>query len=135
MNIKTGEHAKNWAIRDRAVRYWQNEVVTNHLPPIDKAKREEMDMLKKQATQCSTRLHTGLSGFQSSARNSIRRQAKADAEVSAILQNTLHKQSSRRKSLIAKELAFRNAPKSPENNQRNDVTNINLTSIKQGSIT
>jgi len=30
--------------------YWQNEVIQNHLPPIDIKKKQEMEYLKKQTT-------------------------------------------------------------------------------------
>ena len=64
MNIKNVDHANNWAIRDRAIKYWQNNVIQNHLPPIDQAKREEMKLLKQYTTQSSHRRGMDNSNFE-----------------------------------------------------------------------
>ena len=50
MNIKNVEYAKQKEKRDRAIDYWQNKVILNHLPPIDIKKKKEMLELKKQTT-------------------------------------------------------------------------------------
>jgi len=63
MNIKNVDHANNWAIRDRAIKYWQNNVIANHLPTIDQTKREEMKLLKQYTTQSSHRRGMDKSDF------------------------------------------------------------------------
>jgi len=50
MNIKNAEFAQRKIIRDRAIDYWQNNVIQNHLPPIDYKKRAEMQELRRQAS-------------------------------------------------------------------------------------
>ena len=50
MNIKNQDYAAQKEKRYRAMNYWQNEVIQNHLPPIDIKKKQEMEYLKKQTT-------------------------------------------------------------------------------------
>ena len=50
MNVRNQEYAALKQKRDRALNYWSNNVLPNHLPPIDQKKRQEMIDLKKQAT-------------------------------------------------------------------------------------
>ena len=51
LNIKNVDHASQWVKRDRMIGYWQDQVIQNHLPPIDTKKQQEMNMLKKMSTQ------------------------------------------------------------------------------------
>ena len=46
MNIKNQDYLAQQAKRDRMVSYWQNQVIPNHLPPIDGRKRQELAMIK-----------------------------------------------------------------------------------------
>jgi hypothetical protein len=39
MNIKNVEYAALKEKRDRAINYWQQNVIVNHLPPVDIRKR------------------------------------------------------------------------------------------------
>ena len=50
MNIKNQDYAAQKEKRDRAINYWQNNVIQNHLPPIDLKKKQEMQELRKHAT-------------------------------------------------------------------------------------
>jgi len=43
LQIKGVDLQQKKANRDRAINYWQNNVVQNFLPPIDKKKKEEVD--------------------------------------------------------------------------------------------
>ena len=53
MNIRNQDYAKEKEKRDRAKNYWQNNVIQNHLPPIDIKKKLEMDALKRQTSSVS----------------------------------------------------------------------------------
>ena len=50
MDIKNHDYAAQKIKRDRAMNYWQNNVIQNHLPPIDLKKKQEMVELRKHAT-------------------------------------------------------------------------------------
>ena len=39
MNIKNHDYAAQKEKRNRALNYWQNNVIANHLPPIDMKKK------------------------------------------------------------------------------------------------
>lgn len=53
MNIKNQDYANMRQKRDRAINYWQNQVIQNYLPPIDQRKKQEMNELKKLSTSVS----------------------------------------------------------------------------------
>lgn len=53
MNIKNQDYANMRQKRDRAINYWQNQVIQNYLPPIDQRKKQEMHELKKLSTSIS----------------------------------------------------------------------------------
>ena len=42
MNIKNHNYAAQKNKRDRQIEYWQNNVIQNHLPPIDQRKKKEL---------------------------------------------------------------------------------------------
>jgi hypothetical protein len=72
MDIKNHDYAAQSHKRERALSYWQNNVIQNHLPPIDLKKKLEMQELKKHATSSMGRRddkHQYLLG--SSSRNSV----------------------------------------------------------------
>lgn len=50
MNVKNHDYAAQKDKRDRMINYWQNNVINNHLPPIDERKRQEMIEIKKHST-------------------------------------------------------------------------------------
>lgn len=47
MNIKNQDYASQKLKRDRAMNYWQNQVIQNYLPPIDAKKKNEMNELRR----------------------------------------------------------------------------------------
>ena len=47
MNIKNKDYSAQQLKRERMVNYWQNQVIPNHLPPIDVKKRNEILSLKQ----------------------------------------------------------------------------------------
>jgi len=53
MNVRNQSYAENRQVRDRAINYWQNQVIQNYLPPIDQKKKNEMTQLKKLSTSIS----------------------------------------------------------------------------------
>ena len=50
LNINNSNWSAQWEKRDRAMRYWQNNVIQNHLPHIDRNKQIEMQALKRQVS-------------------------------------------------------------------------------------
>jgi hypothetical protein len=55
MNVKNHDYAANRDKRDRAINYWQNNIIPNHLPPIDLKKKLEMQQLRKLGTSQGSR--------------------------------------------------------------------------------
>lgn len=55
MNIKNHNYSQQKEKRERAMNYWQNQVIQNYLPPIDQKKRQEMIELKRQASTVNNR--------------------------------------------------------------------------------
>lgn len=51
MNIKNVDYSQAQEKRDRAINYWQNQVIQNHLPPISKQKQEELQALRRMSTR------------------------------------------------------------------------------------
>jgi hypothetical protein len=62
MNIKNKDYAAQKLKRDRQVSYWQNNVIQNHLPPIDLKKKQEMIELKRQSSNVSSGYRNQRSG-------------------------------------------------------------------------
>ena len=55
LNINNNEYQAQWPKRDRAIQYWQDQVVSHHLPSIDNRKAAEMAALKNQIHKSSKR--------------------------------------------------------------------------------
>lgn len=73
MNVKNHEYAAQREKRDRAINYWQQNVIPNHLPPIDIKKKLEMQELRKLSTSQVSRKNKNSESLSQS--RSIRSQA------------------------------------------------------------
>ena len=86
MNINNVDYASRRDIRERAISYWQNQVVQNHLPPISQRKKHEMQVLKRQTSQSKMNSSKIMN---TSLRQDLLSSMSLKRRSSEILQNTL----------------------------------------------